>query len=138
LEITKSYVNKLAYDIVGCAIEVHRELGPGLLESLYEECLLMELKSKGFHVESQRAIIPYYKGVECKTRLRFDVLVEDLILVENKSVSAFTPIDTAQLLSYMNILKKPKGLLFNFKVLNLSKDGMIPLVNEYFERLKDF
>ena len=66
---------------MGCAIEVHKELGPGLLESLYEECLIFELRKKGLKVTSQQQIIPVYKGIECKTRLRFDIMVEDLILV---------------------------------------------------------
>jgi GxxExxY protein len=108
MEITKKLVNQIAYKIVGCAIEVHKELGPGLLESLYEECLIFELKNIGLKVTSQQQIIPVYKGIECSSRLRFDILVEDLILVENKSTSGFSPIDQAQLLSYMNLLEKLK------------------------------
>ncbi len=137
MEITKKYVNQLAYKIVGCAIEVHKELGPGLLESLYEECLIFELKNSGLNVTSQQQIIPIYKGIECKSRLRFDIMVEDLILVENKSTNGFSPIDQAQLLSYMNILEKPKGLLINYNVLNITTDGLIPLVNKYFEKLSE-
>jgi GxxExxY protein len=137
MELTKKYVNQIAYQIIGCAIEVHKELGPGLLESLYEECLIFELLNNGLHVVSQQHIIPTYKGIECKTRLRFDILVEDVILVENKSTNGFTPIDQAQLLSYMNILEKPKGLLINYNVLNITSEGLIPLVNRYFEKLKD-
>lgn len=135
MEKTQRYVNQIAYQIVGCAIEVHKELGPGLLESLYEECLVIELKKAGLKVTSQEKVIPYYKGVECKSRLRFDLLVEDLVIVENKAVIGFTPIDQAQLLSYMKILEKPKGLLINFNVLNIVKEGLIPLVNEYFNKL---
>lgn len=134
-EITKKLVNQIAYKIVGCAIEVHKELGPGLLESLYEECLIFELKNIGLKVTSQQQIIPVYKGIECSSRLRFDILVEDLILVENKSTSGFSPIDQAQLLSYMNLLEKPKGLLINYNVLNITTEGLIPLVNKYFAKL---
>ena len=137
MKITKKYVNQLAYKIVGCAIEVHKELGPGLLESLYEECLIFELRKKGLKVTSQQQIIPVYKGIECKTRLRFDKMVEDLILVENKSTNGFSPTDQAQLLSYMNILEKPKGLLINYNVLNITTDGLIPLVNKHFEKLSE-
>ena len=137
MKITKKYVNQLAYKIVGCAIEVHKELGPGLLESLYEECLIFELRKKGLKVTSQQQIIPVYKGIECKTRLRFDIMVEDLILVENKSTNGFSPTDQAQLLSYMNILEKPKGLLINYNVLNITTDGLIPLVSRHFEKLSD-
>lgn len=135
MEITKKLVNQIAYKIVGCAIEVHKELGPGLLESLYEECLIFELKNIGLKVTSQQQIIPVYKGIECSSRLRFDILVEDLILVENKSTSGFSPIDQAQLLSYMNLLEKPKGLLINYNVLNITTEGLIPLVNKYFAKL---
>jgi len=135
MEITKKLVNQIAYKIVGCAIEVHKELGPGLLESLYEECLIFELKNISLKVTSQQQIIPVYKGIECSSRLRFDILVEDLILVENKSTSGFSPIDQAQLLSYMNLLEKPKGLLINYNVLNITTEGLIPLVNKYFAKL---
>jgi GxxExxY protein len=137
MEITKKLVNQIAYKIVGCAIEVHKELGPGLLESLYEECLIFELKNIGLKVTSQQQIIPVYKGIECSSRLRFDILVEDLILVENKSTSGFSPIDQAQLLSYMNLLEKPKGLLINYNVLNITTEGLIPLVNKYFAKLPE-
>jgi len=137
MELTKKYVNQIAFKIVGCAIEVHKELGPGLLESLYEECLVFELLNQGLHVASQQQITPVYKGIECRSRLRFDILVEDLILVENKSSNGFSPIDQAQLLSYMNIMEKPKGLLINYNVLNITKEGLIPLVNKYFEDLPE-
>ncbi|MBK8349077.1 MAG: GxxExxY protein [Saprospiraceae bacterium] len=137
MEVTKRFVNQLAYKIVGCAIEVHKELGPGLLESLYEECLIFELKNMGLKVTSQQQIVPIYKGIECISRLRFDILVEDLVLVENKSTNGFSPIDQAQLLSYMNLLEKPKGLLINYNVLNITTEGLIPLVNKYFAKLPE-
>ncbi len=137
MEVTKRFVNQLAYKIVGCAIEVHKELGPGLLENLYEECLIFELKNLGLKVTSQQQIVPIYKGIECISRLRFDILVEDLVLVENKSTNGFSPIDQAQLLSYMNLLEKPKGLLINYNVLNITTEGLIPLVNKYFAKLPE-
>lgn len=96
---------------------------------------MIELRNRGHHVVSQEKVVPYYKGVECKSRLRFDVLVDDLVLVENKSTDGFAPIDQAQLLSYMKILEKPKGLIINFNVMNIVKEGLIPLVNEYFNKL---
>ena len=137
MEVTKRFVNQLAYKIVGCAIEVHKELGPGLLDNLYEECLIFELKNLGLKVTSQQQIVPIYKGIECISRLRFDILVEDLVLVENKSTNGFSPIDQAQLLSYMNLLEKPKGLLINYNVLNITTEGLIPLVNKYFAKLPE-
>jgi GxxExxY protein len=135
MEITQKYINDIVFKIVGCAIEVHKEFGPGLLESLYEESLILELRSQGLRVVNQQQIIPFYKGNKLETRLRFDLLVEDLILVENKSVESLHPIDTAQLLSYMKITKKPKGILINYNVLNIVKEGLVPLVNEYFREL---
>jgi GxxExxY protein len=135
MELTQKYVNDIGYRIVGCAIEVHKELGPGLLESIYEESLIIELRNCELFVNSQERIIPYYKNIELSTRFRFDILVEDLILVENKSVTALHPIDTAQLLSYMQMLKKPKGILINYNVLNLVNEGLVPLVNQYFKKL---
>jgi GxxExxY protein len=135
MEITQKYINDIVFKIVGCTIEVHKEFGPGLLESLYEESLILELRSQGLRVVNQQQIIPFYKGNKLETRLRFDLLVEDLILVENKSVESLHPIDTAQLLSYMKITKKPKGILINYNVLNIVKEGLVPLVNEYFREL---
>ena len=133
--ITQKYVNNIAFKIVGCAIEVHKELGPGLLESIYEESLIIELRRIGLNVTKQHKIIPYYKDIELSTKLRFDILVEDVVLVENKSIEELHPIHSAQLLSYMKLLKKPKGLLINFNVLNIVNEGLIPLVNEYFKKL---
>lgn len=135
MKLSQDHVNNIAYRLVGCAIEVHKELGPGLLEGLYEECLIMELINSGLDVKCQKLIVPTYKGVDCATRLRYDLLVEDCVLVENKSVEHLHPIHQAQLMSYMKLLKVPKGLLINFNVLNITKEGLIPLVNEIFRQL---
>ena len=116
--ITQNYINELYYRIVGCAIEVHKELGPGLLESIYQKCLLKELELKGFEVDEQIIIPVSYKGDSLDCDLRLDILVEDLVIVELKSVETMLPIYKAQLLTYMKLLKKPKGLLINFIKLN--------------------
>ena len=134
--ITKKEVTQLSYDIVGCAIEVHKTLGPGLLESIYEKCLIQELKLKGFNVKSQIVIPINYKGINLDANLKLDILVNDLVIIELKAVEEVHPAYKAQLLTYMKLLEKPKGLLINFFTPNITKT-LIPLVNIYFDRLPD-
>ena len=104
---TKNEINKLCYDILSCAIEVHRVLGPGLLESIYEKCLIYELEERGFEVRSQIELPLLYKGHYLETRLKLDLLVEDIVIVELKSVEAFIPINSAQIISHLNLMAKP-------------------------------
>ncbi len=124
-------ITRLSYEIMGFAIEVHKELGPGLLESIYEKCLIFELNKNGFNVVNQLSIPIKYKEIELDSNFRLDLLVNDLIIVEIKSVVQLLPIHQAQLLTYMKLLKKPQGLLLNFNSTNLSKES-VPLINEYF------
>jgi len=124
-------ITRLSYEIMGYAIEVHKELGPGLLESIYEKCLIFELNKNGFTVSNQLSIPIKYKEIELDSNFRLDLLVNDLIIVEIKSVVQLLPIHQAQLLTYMKLLKKPQGLLLNFNSTNLSKES-VPLINEYF------
>ena len=124
-------ITRLSYEIMGFAIEVHKELGPGLLESIYEKCLIFELNKNGFNVVNQLSIPIKYKEIELDSNFRLDLLVNDLIIVEIKSVVHLLPIHQAQLLTYMKLLKKPQGLLLNFNSTNLSKES-VPLINEYF------
>lgn len=132
--ITQSYINDITYKVVGCAIEVHKELGPGLLDSVYQKCFVKELELKGFNVNQQIRIPVLYKGESLDCDLRLDVLVEDLIIVELKSVEGMLPLYKAQLLTYMKLSEKPKGLLINFNTENITKD-LVPMVNEYFSVL---
>jgi len=134
--ITKKYVTSLSYDIVNCAIEVHKELGPGLLESIYEKCLIHELKLRGYRVINQVIVPIIYKGLSMEADIRLDILVEDLVVVELKAIENILPIHEAILLSYMKLLEKPQGLLINFHTTNIVK-ASIPLVNEYFKMLPD-
>ncbi len=136
MRITKKLINELSYKIVGCAIEVHNILGPGLLESIYEECLYEELKSKGLFPSRQVPVPVYFKGKKVKDDLRVDLLVNDLIIVELKAVNDMHPIFKAKLLTYMKLAEKPKGLLINFNVLKITND-LIPILNEIFARLPD-
>jgi GxxExxY protein len=107
---------KLTETIIGAAIEVHRETGPGLLESAYEACLTHELTSRGLAVQRQQPLMIRYKGVEIDCAYRMDLVVEGVVLIELKAVAKLDPIHEAQLLTYMKLANLPVGLLMNFNV----------------------
>jgi GxxExxY protein len=134
--MTKKTVNDLAYRVIGCAIEVHKQLGPGLLESVYERCLAEEFLFRNISFERQAHVPIYYRGRKLAKPLRVDFLVSDSIIVELKAVENLLPVHQAQLLSYMRLGAKPKGLLINFHSENLVK-ASVHLVNEYFRNLPD-
>ncbi|MCA2004909.1 MAG: GxxExxY protein [Ignavibacterium sp.] len=113
----------LTKDIIGAAIEVHRELGPGLLESAYEECLNYELNKKGIKSERQKPIPIIYKEIKLDCGYRCDLIVENKVIVELKSVDVLNPVHEAQILTYMKFAEMKIGLLINFNVLKL-KDGI--------------
>lgn len=117
----------LTRDVIGGAIEVHRLKGPGLIESIYERCMLRELELRGLATLCQKLIQIEYKGLTFEEPLRFDVLVEDCLLLELKAVQEVLPIHKAQLLSYMKLLDVPLGLLINFHELRLV-DGVHRLI----------
>jgi GxxExxY protein len=137
MQITKKYLNELTYKIIGCAIEVHKHLGPGLLESVYEKCFLRELDLRGIVNQSQIWVPLEYKGLSLDTELRLDVLVEDILCVELKAQEGLLPIHDAVVLSYMQMLQKPKGILINFHCVNIFKDGQKTLVNNLFSLLPE-
>ena len=137
MQITKKYINELSYQVIGCAIEVHKHLGPGLLESVYEKCFLRELYLRGIAYKSQVWAPLEYKGLLLDTELRLDVLVEDILCVELKAQEGLLPIHDAVLLSYMQMLQKPKGILINFHCVNIFKEGQKTLVNKLFSLLPD-
>jgi GxxExxY protein len=134
--MTKKEITQLSYKIVGCAIDVHKALGPGLLESIYEKCLKYELEKNGLQVKQQVHVPILYDELELDVDLRLDLLVNDVIVVELKTVESILPVHEAQVLSYMKLLEAPQGLLINFFTDNISK-SMKPLVNEYFASLPD-
>ena len=136
MKITKKYVNDLAYKIVGCAIEVHKQLGPGLLEFVYETCFRDELITQGFEVQRQVSVPIIYKGKDLGTTLVLDLVINDLIIVELKAVEVIIPVFKAQLLSYLKLTGKPKGLLINFDCENI-KDHLVPLVTDEFAKLPE-
>ena len=116
-------INDVTNTVIGAAIAVHRELGPGLLESTYEKCLAFELASSGYTVECEKPLPIVYKGVQIDCGYRIDMLVAGLVVVELKAVEALSAIDQAQLLSYLKLSGSPVGLLINFNV-RLLKDGI--------------
>ena len=122
-------VNDVSGAIVNAAMKVHSGLGPGLLESAYEACLLHELRQLGLTAQTQVSLPVAYDGVRIDAGYRIDLLVEDAVIVELKAVEALLPIHTAQLLSYLKLSGKKVGLLINFNVLHL-KDGIRRLVNK--------
>lgn len=117
----------LTRTIIAGAIEVHRDKGPGLIESIYEWCLLKELELRGLGCVSQKTVRVEYKGFTREEALRFDVLVEECVLLEVKAVEQILPIHKAQLLSYMKLLDVPIGLLINFHEVKLT-DGVSRLI----------
>lgn len=123
-------LDQLSHRIIGAAIEVHRHLGPGLLESAYESCLVFELKHLGVKVEEQKPLPVVYKEVRLDCGYRLDLVVEDEIIVEIKAVEKLLPIHEAQLLSYLRLAHKRVGLLMNFHVPVL-KNGLKRIVNEF-------
>lgn len=125
---TKNICNKLSREIIGAAIEVHKTLGPGLLESAYEECLCYEIKFRGFDIKRQSPLQVRYKDINLECGYRIDILIEDKVIVELKTVENIEPIHKAQLLTYLRLSNKWLGLLINFNE-SVLKDGIIRLVN---------
>ena len=134
MKITQKYINEISYKIIGCAIEVHRYLGPGLLESVYEACFIEELINAGLSVRSQLYVPINYKGKDLGGSQKLDLLVNDLIIVEEKAVEVMIPLYTAQLLSYLKLSGKPKGLLINFNC-EVIKDQVVSMVTIEFAKL---
>ncbi len=126
--VDPSVFNTITHEILGAAIEVHRALGPGLLEGAYLRCLTWELSSRKHRFVTQRQIPLVYKGRTVDVRYRVDLIVEDLVVVEVKAVTAMLPVYQAQTLTYMRLAKCPAGLLINFNVPKLM-DGVKRLVN---------
>jgi GxxExxY protein len=117
----------MTHDVIGAAIEVHKTMGPGLLESIYEWCLTMELQLRGHQVQNQEQVVICYKQFVREEPLRFDMLIDGCLFVEVKAVDKVHPIHKAQLLSYMKLLDLPLGLIINFHVLKLT-DGVSRLI----------
>ena len=137
MNVTKSYLKDLVYQVNGAAIEVHKKICPVLLEIVYQQCLLKELELRGINFKSEFIVPIEYKGLELESKLRCDILIEEILVVELKSVAEMNPIFEAQLLTYMNLLNVPIGLLINFNVKNIYYEGQKTYVNNLYSKLCD-
>jgi GxxExxY protein len=137
MTITRSYLKNLVYQVNGAAIEVHKSIGPGLLESVYHQCFKKELELRKINCSSELLVPLRYKGHELESKLRCDLFVENALVVKLKSVNDIHPIFGAQLLTYMNLLNAPIGLLINFNVKNIFYEGQKTFVNEFYSRLEE-
>lgn len=133
--MTKNYLDKLTYQIIGAAIEVHKSLGAGLLESVYHECMKHELFLRKIDFCSESIVPVHFKSLELETELRCDLFIEKCLVVELKAVPELASIHKAQLLTYMKLLKVPKGILISFNCVNLYQNGQKTFVNELFRDL---
>jgi len=136
MNITKKYLDNLTYEVIGAAIEVHKELGPGLLESVYHKCMKHELSIRGIKYVSEMKTPVNYKGLDLDADLRVDMFIENILPVELKAADGIAPVYEAQIMSYMKLLNAPKGLLINFFVSNIFKEGQRTYVNELYRNLK--
>ena len=122
-------LNKLSYRVIQAAITVHKELGPGLLESVYQACMIIELRNMEARVQPEVSLPIYYQGQKIVgEEFRLDILVEDTLIVELKSVEKVMPVHKKQLLTYLRLAKKPLGLLINFNE-SLLKNGITRIIN---------
>jgi GxxExxY protein len=133
--VTQKYLNELSFKIIGAAIEVHKIMGRGLLESVYHQCLKEELRLRNINFVSELKIPVVFKGKEMECDFRCDLFVEGLIVVELKAVTEMHPAFDAKLLNHLNLLKSPKGVLINFNCFNIFREGQKTFVNEYYRKL---
>jgi GxxExxY protein len=133
--MTQKYIDNLTYTIIGAAIEVHKIMGRGLLESVYHQCLKEEFTLRNINFISEMKIPIIYKEKELESDFRCDLFVENAVIVELKSTLNSHPIFEAKLLNYMNLIKSPKGILINFNCNNIFKEGQKTFVNDYYKKM---
>lgn len=135
MRLSKTHLNELTYEVIGAAIEVHKALGPGLLEKSYQKCLSHELSLRKIPFITELEMAVDYKGENIILDMRCDLFIDNSIVVELKSVANVLSVHEAQLLGYMKLLKAPKGILINFNVVNLYNEGQKTYVNELYRNL---
>ncbi|KVV15365.1 GxxExxY protein [Flavobacterium sp. TAB 87] len=128
--ITQKYLDELTYEVIGAAIEVHKIIGKGLLESVYHQCLKEELTQRKLNFFTEMKVPIIYKNKELSADLRCDLFVENCLVVELKTFAEISGLHHAQLLTYMKLLKAPKGIIINFNCFNIFKEGQKTFVNE--------
>jgi GxxExxY protein len=134
-KITQKYLDGITYEVLGAAIEVQRNVGRGLLERVYHECMIEELRHREINFLTEMKVPLIYKNIELDVDFRCDLLIENCMIVELKAVNEMNTMFEAQLLTYMKLLKIPKGLLLNFNCMNIFKNGQKTFVNEFFRKL---
>ncbi|MDP5201152.1 GxxExxY protein [Flavobacterium sp. DG2-3] len=136
--ITQKYLDELSFNVIGACIEVHKAIGKGLLESVYHECLKEELSYRRINFFTEMNVPLIYRDKELSANLKCDLFIENCLVLELKASSELNPIYEAQLMTYMKLLKAPKGVLINFNCFNIFKEGQKAFVNEYFKLLPKF
>lgn len=134
--MTKREIDNLSFQIIGAAIEVHKNLGPGLLESVYHECMKEGLRIRKINFHTEKIVPIIYKGNHLEASLRCDLFIENLIVLELKSTIEMHKVFESQILTYMNLLNAPKGILINFNCKNIFKEGQKTFVNEIYRNLQ--
>ena len=137
MQITKQYLKDIVYEVNGAAIEVHKSIGPGLLESVYHKCMKHELQLRHISFQSELFIPIDYKGIDINAELRCDFFIENCLVVELKAIEKILPIHVAQIITYMKLLKAPMGLMINFNCTNIFNEGQKTYVNELFRSIED-
>ncbi len=135
--MTKKYLDELTYKIIGCCINVHSALGPGLLESVYHKCLEEEFRHQKIKFQSELIVPVVYRNLEINAQLRADFYIENCIVVELKAIDGIQPVHEAQLLTYLKLLESPKGILINFNCVNIFRQGQKTFVTEKYRNLDD-
>lgn len=135
--ISKTYLKDLTYQVNGAAIEVHKALGVGLLESTYHKCMSFELALRGIAFETEMVVPVHYKGLEIDTNLRCDLFIENVLVIELKAVEKVMPIHEAQIITYMKLLSSPKGIIYNFNTVNLYAEGQKTYVNDFYRNIPE-
>ncbi|MEX6686000.1 GxxExxY protein [Danxiaibacter flavus] len=133
--MTKTTLKQIVYEVNGAAIEVHKALGPGLLESVYHSCMAEELSTRNISFISEMIVPVHYKGLKIDTDLKADMFVEDCLVLEFKAVEKIIPVYEAQIMTYMRLLRSPMGLLINFNCHNIYREGQKTYVNEFYQQL---
>ena len=135
--MTKKYLKEITYNVIGAAIEIHKSLGPGLLESVYHECMKHELSLRKIYFLTEISKPVRYKEIEVATNLRCDLFVENCLAVEIKAFKTIEPIFEAQIITYMKLLEAPQGLIINFNCVNIFSDGQKTYINDFYRFLED-
>ncbi|MDY0905174.1 GxxExxY protein [Pedobacter sp. CFBP9032] len=135
--MTKTYLRELTYNVLGAAIEIHKALGPGLLESVYQECMKHELLLRQISFQTELSMPVRYKDINVATYLRCDLFIEGCLTVEIKASKTIEPIFEAQILTYMKLLEAPQGIIINFNSVNIFNEGQKTFVNDFYRPLEE-